>query len=469
MKPVVTTMLMAVIAFATSAAAWYFYPRIEVQREVVRSQLLTEEEAFEPRDVRKVKIEQFDRSTNSPTEFELRLDSGSWVIPGSRNYPANNNERVAAVVSAFRDREILETVSDNKDDHEEYGVLDISELGATGLGAGTVLTFEGRNRKKLARMIVGASPDGKPGQRYVRLAGQPQIYVIEFDSSVMTTTFSDWVDGSLIIVGGKQMTPQQFLSQVDHVSVDLYYQDTGGDATRKTSYRMIARQDDQNQWFYDLWKPDAAQQLPDEPTVANQPINLQTLSNLISKVFRVNLRNVARKQETAALDLAGPKPAQPASHFDSLRNFGFYHRGFDMGQHQFDSAAGEVTIAYRFGLKTRVNVGTLDVDVAGGGNINRYLMLTASVDPSLVPEPQKPDAGDADAESESAEGENQESADDRQRQYQAQLNQRKANLETANQLAKSFNQVHADWVYVVPDDEIQRLLPPADSWGKPQN
>jgi len=461
-------MLMALLAVVTSAAAWYFYPQIEAQQvEAERTQLLTESDAFEPRDIRKVRIEQFDRSRNRPTEFEMRFVNGSWVIPAHGDYPANNSERVPEILVAFRDKEVLETVSDKKEDHEKYGVLDTSETGATGLGAGTVLTFEGRNRKRLGQMIVGSSPEGNPEQRYVRLAGQPQIYVVEFDSSILTTNFADWVDGGLIRLG--DVTSEQLVNQIDHVNIDLYFQDSNKNAKRKNVYRARIKQAFNGDWNYEIWTPDDDQGMSDEATSSGtiRGEQLKSLSGLVSKVYQVSLRNVARKQESAAIDLAGPKESQPASHFDSLRNFGFYHAGFGSGQHLFDSAAGELEIGYRMGLVSHVNIGTLDVDVSGAGgseNINRFVMLTASVDPTIIPEPEKPgQSGNSEDENS---GGNQESAEDQNRNYQAAMQQRDAALALASQLAKSYNQLHADWVYVLPDDAIQRLMPPLDSWVK---
>jgi hypothetical protein len=476
-KPIITTLVMGVVAMATSAAAWYFYPRIETTEEVVREKLLTEEQAFEPRDVRVVRIEQFDRANNNPVEFEFRLESGSWVIPSRNNYPANNTERVAAAVNSLREKEILEVVSDNKDDHEEYGVLELSELGSTGLGAGTVLTWEGRNRKRLGRLIVGTSPEGNESQRYVRLAGQPQIYIVEFDPGVLTTEFADWVDGQLIRVGGDRMP-----ELISHIDVSLYYRDQDG--RKKFNYQARIRRSEDNRWLYDLWRPDAEKNIPEQPDLADQPVNLATLGRLVQQLTGFPLQDVARKQETAALDLADPAESQPASHFDALKTRGFYHSGFAMGQHRFDAAAGEITIAFRFGMEVRLYVGSMaGLGVTGGGKINRSLMLTSRVDPSLVPEPEKPGAvspaagqpdpaaaetGD-ETTAEAATDQEPAVSDEEQRQYQAALKQRTDLLETAARESRSFNQVHADWIYVVPDESISNLFPPAESWPAKSN
>ena len=471
MKPIVTTIAMAFVALATSVAAWYFYPRIETREEVVREQLLTEEEAFLPGDVRRVTIQQFDRDSNSPVEFEFRMESGSWVLPRHGNYPANNAERVAAAIRVMNDKEVLEVVSDNKDDHEEYGVLDLTEVGATGLGAGTVLEFEGTNRKRLGKMIVGRSPEGNDSQRYVRLAGQPQIYIIDFDPSVLTTQFPDWVDGRLVNVGNEQVSLPDLIQEIN---VDLYFRDQDG--TNKTSYRARIRPTEDNRWLYDLWQPDAENNIAAEPTMADQQVNLQTLRRLVEQLMAFEIRDVDKKQETPAQDLAEPDADQPASHFESLTSRGFYHAGFDKGQHQFDAAAGEITISLRFGMEIRLYMGSMYVmGVSGAGEIDRYLMLTANVNADLVPQPEKTtaddeatsddaDAGDATTEEDSAEA----TQDEAERQYQTALRRRNELLDLAAKQSRSFNQIHADWIYVIPDEAISRLFPSADEWKSPE-
>ncbi len=455
MKPLVTTMFMAFLALVSSAAAWYFFPKVEQQQaEADRTQLLTEEEVFETRDIRKIKIERYDRASNNASEFELRFEDGRWVVPSRQGYLANNRDRIAKAALALRDKEVLDTVSDKKDDHEQYGVLDFSELGASRLGAGTVLTFEGRNRERLAKLIVGASPEGEPNQRYVRLAGQPKIYIVEFDSDVLTTNFSDWVDGNLFKIGGSQLAPAQYIQQLQSITVDLYYQDSTGVKSRKWTYRTKLSQTGSD-WQQDIWVADNDQKLPDEPTLKDQGVSRAVLASMLSQLFNGSpLSDVTSKLESPAFDLAEPKKSQPASHFDSLKNFGFFYTGFEDDQHKFDSAGGKITIAYRYGMESTIYIGSPpSVDISSGGKINRFVMLTANMKPSLIPMPAKP--GDQPIE----EGAEARSQEDLERDYQTVLKQREQVLKSAEQLTKNYNEAHAGWVYMIPDEAIQLFFP----------
>ena len=459
MKATATTLLMGIIALLSVAVAWMYYPRIEVQDEVVRETLLAEEDFFEPVDVKSIKIANFDRNTNSPAELELQLEDGSWNIREHESYPANNIPLVAEAVTALRDKKVLDVVSDNKDDHESYGVLELSEMGSTGLGVGTVITYAGKNDKQLAKLIVGRSPEREPGQRFVRLAGQPQIYTVEFNPEILTSNFSDWVDGKLVNVGGGQIPLPNL---IEYVLVDMYFRDQSSD--KKYNYRAKVRRSEDAGWVYDLWEPDENKQISAEPTEEALPAREFTLANLLKQVLVVEIEDVIRKQQAAAVDLANPNETQPATHFDSLKERGFFHTGFNNGQHQFEAAAGSITIALRIGMEIHIYVGNMTgLGGSGSGKISRALMLSASYNPELFPMPKE-------ADFENASGENaeddaaQEAEGDPKRDYQVALKEREEALEYAKQEVRAFNQLHADWIYEVPDESVSLLLPVADAW-----
>ncbi len=451
MKPIITTAFMALLAFLCCAGAWYYYPKIEVSQVTERKQLLREEESFETRDVRRIKVEQYDRTRNSKTEFELQFEQGSWVIPSKSGFPAGNSDRVPTLVTALLDKEVLELVSDEKNDHEKYGVLELEEAGAGGVGVGTVLTFEGRKREELGKLIVGQTPKDEKGQRYVRLAGQPHIYIIDFDDTVLTTALSDWTDGDLL-----RMDPRISLNdQVEYFEVDSYFVEQGeSGAAKKHAYRARIYVKDGN-WVYDFWAANENQSLPSEPTEKALPVNVsETLTRFVSQLKGFAIRDVVKKQPAAAQDLSSPKESQAASHFRSMAGQGFFHNGFDFGQHQFDSATGEITVAYRFGMQTKMFIGDFaGLDIANGNQFNRFLLVTAEKNPDLIPVPEEP-SGDGTEE-------NQEEA---ARKYQQEVNRRKELLKGAEQGFQALNQIHADWIYVVSEDVVSNLLPPADSW-----
>ncbi len=90
-------------------------------------------------------------------------------------------------------------------------------------------------------------------------------------------------------------------------------------------------------------------------------------------------------------------------------------------------------------------------------------MLSASYNPELFPMPKE-------ADFENASGENveddaaQEAEGDPKRDYQVALKEREEALEYWKQEVRAFNQLHADWIYEVPDESVSLLLPVADAW-----
>ena len=479
MKSLLVTLSMGLIALVASAFAWYFYPSIEVQEIADREYLVPETQAFDSSSVRRFKIETYDKRNVS--QIELVLNRGRWEIPSSDNFLAGNAERVALAINAMSDRKILELVSDQQDDHVTYGVLELSEAGPTGLGLGSMITLEGRNRQTLGQMIVGNPTTANPEHRYVRLPGQPQIYIVEFDDRVLTTGFADWTDGDLLGFGPQ---PPNMTQLIDHIDIDYYFIDPdkiGSDGPRKHVYRARIQFDpEQGMWVYDLWKPaEGSSELPDEPTVTGGTVDARadgTLGSFVRQMLRFALKDVAKKPRQVAQELTNPVEQGSDARFDAMHRFGFRAAGFEFGQHQFEAAAGEVTIALRNGLQNRLFIGNLaSMDVTGGANINRFLMVTADFDESLMPLPPNPDeepeAGDDEGETSSGEsgesGEQEMSLEDRRRQYQTRMNQRKQIGEVAQQQVRTLNQIHADWVYVISEDAVEALFPPAESWEMP--
>ncbi len=447
MKPFVNTLAMAIIAVIASVLAWQYFPKNEVGETNVKigQPLLEGDTAYETGDVYRVAIQRYDRELDTAKDIELSRVSGSWVIPEKNDFLASNAERISGVIDSLRDKKILDMPSDQQNDHEEFGVVDLTEAGASRTGVGTMLTLEDSRRNPLARIIVGKAADDS-SKRFVRFPGQPQIYVIDFDESLLSTEFNDWVDGDLLRFGNQQVQLQQLLESME---IDYYFIDprkTG--AERKPTWVYKARiYPVDGQWRYDLWMPNDQQQLDSEPSITGAALNVDTLRNLFGVVLSFPLRDVQRKPAVAAVDLADPKADSPVAHFDWLATRGFQVAGFEYGQHLFDSLAGEIRLHYRNGNVDTLAIGDLaGLDMQNRSNINRFLLVTCGVDESLMPEPAKPDDGNAD--------------DDALRDYQKQLNQRNETLEIARERARSLNQVHADWLYVIPQDAVIELFPP---------
>ena len=144
---------MGIVAMLSCGAAYYFYPK--VYRESGGSRLNQPLfESYENSNVRYIKIDRFDPEKNGITKLHLALVGGRWVIPAKNNFPAGNAARVAAAIDCLKDRNILEEVSDQQQDHEEYGVVELT-MATDGEGTGTTVTLEDRNHQPIGSLIVG--------------------------------------------------------------------------------------------------------------------------------------------------------------------------------------------------------------------------------------------------------------------------------------------------------------------------
>lgn len=502
MKPFIMTLLMAIIACVASVVAWNYSPRNEVG--VINTRigeiLLTresategtaiatdaeDEAAYDSNDIYRISIERYDRELDSPRKIEIARERGSWVIPDKFEFLASNAQRISGVIDSLKQKRILDMPSDKQDDHEEYGVVELGANDAVSrVGIGTTLTLEDARRNTVAQVIIGkATPD--PAQRFVRIPGQPQVYVIEFDPDLLSTEFSDWVDGDLLRFGNQSSRLGEIIESIE---IDYYFFDSrnlASDASRTYVYRASIYPSGER-WLYDVWPANAQQKLDEQPAITGAEINLATLGELLNEVVEFKLRDVQKKSTSAALDLANPAESNLPSHFEWLNSRGYRHAGFANGQHQFESLAGSIRLRFRNGNIDTLSIGDLaGVDMQNRSNINRYLLVTCGINESMFPMPVMPTTGNAgepgsdDPGSEAADGEAADPGaevpadpvvqedDDARREYQKRLNERTKALEQANGRAKNLNQIHAEWLYVISQDSVNKMFPPLNALAKP--
>ncbi len=511
MKPFIMTLLLAIGACVSGVIAWRYSPKNEVGETNSRigEILLTKdaenagpllptesdhESAYDSNDVYRIKVERYDRELDSPKKIEISRERGSWVIPDKYEFLASNAQRISGVIDSLRQKRILDMPSDQQNDHEEFGVVELGASDASRSGVGTTLILEDTRRNTLARVIIG-KPAADPAQRFVRIPGQPQIYVIEFDQNLLSTEFSDWIDGDLLRFGNQR---NQLGEMIESIEIDYYFIDPrklATDATRTYVYRARIYPAGER-WLYDVWPADSEQKLVDRPLARGAEINLATLGEFLGEIVAFKLRDVQKKSASAAQDLAAPAESNPADHFDWLVSRGYRHAGFTNGQHQFDSLAGCIRIRYRNGNVDTLAIGDLaGVDMQNRSNINRFLLVSCGVDETMLPMPVNPGAGNSDdsssheAAAESAnepvEGEaagsgaaetaavdaksvEQVQEDDAAlREYQKRLNDRKTAMDQANGRARNLNQIHADWLYVISQNAVNKLFPSIESLAKP--
>src|SRR5215207_2980609 len=153
-----------------------------------------------PEVAKRLRIVRFDPDTATPREFEVAEQNGLWSIPSKDNYPADAAKQMAEAANSLIERKILGVVGSNATEHEQYGVIDPMQpkLEPGQKGIGTRVTMSDEGGKPVVDLIVGKAVRDAERQRYVRLAGQDVVYVIEIDPSKLSTSFEDWIEKDLL-------------------------------------------------------------------------------------------------------------------------------------------------------------------------------------------------------------------------------------------------------------------------------
>lgn len=185
-------MLAILVALATRPRS------VEVDQESMVDQNLTKKFS-NPDDAKSLRIVRFDEDTATLREFEVAEKDGLWTIPSKEGYPADGQRQMAEAATQLMDRKVLQVVSQNAGDHQQYGVIDpLSKIEAGAKGVGSRVTMSDINNQPLVDLIIGKEVKGTNGQHYVREAGRDLVYAIEIDPAKLSTSFEDWIEKDLL-------------------------------------------------------------------------------------------------------------------------------------------------------------------------------------------------------------------------------------------------------------------------------
>lgn len=442
-----TTLLMAIVAAVSSACAAYFYPWPEavVVSEAVNQPLFDD---YDTRSVRSIRLTQYNSQRNELEQLQVHRRGERWVLPQHQNFVANRGSQVSAAVNSLLNRIVLEKKSDDQQDHLEYGVVDPVKFESTPnrSALGQKIVLADRNKQELASLIVGAPLKSDPRglKRYVRIPGQPGVYVIEFDPNALNMNFPAWVDSNLL-----QFTNETPLKDVtiEHYRIDPQ---KIADGQRQPIYEARL-QIENRQLDIQLKVADDEGELK---SVEVNTLQSQQVRSVVRSIIDLAFTDVRAKDDDVAKLLANPDKASEPADFASTQPFGFRATEFENNAWQFDAVGGEVAVRTEDGVVITILVGAIDTNSRNSSlKLNHYLMLVAGLDESLVPMPEK----DSDDSKESASGENSDAEPDKT--YLRKVAARDQILATARQRAAALNKMHADWYYIVTEDLVNSLIP----------
>lgn len=444
-SPVVRTLLIAIVAAISSLVAAYFYPW---QEAVVQSEVLGEP-LFEPYGagaVRSIRIEKFDIDRNGLDLIQLDRIGEKWVIPSRENFVATNAFQISLVTSSLNETTILEERTDEKQDHLKYGVVDPSDYADTPnrSALGTKIILEGRNRAKLASLIVGRRVGADPGQSgrplgpgkyFVRIPGQPSVYVVDFNPAALRTDFRRWVDANLF-----QFNDSIPISRIA-VKDSRIDSKTMNPLTRKDNYRAVF----------------AAGQAPSVEVKSENtwkkitmiPEISERLTVIVQQMQAIGMTDAVRKKPELAKLFKSPKPDSTQTDFDSLKPYGFLFSEFNHSTYHFDSVGGELEIDFETGVSISLYIGSIaEKSSTDDLRLGHYVIMVAGVNEEAFPVPTQP-----------LEVEDPDESEAQTRAYLRQVAAREEKIKSAHQRASELNQQYGDWIYVVPEDVIDAIRP----------
>jgi len=431
---------LAVGWFASRPAPTTFGPADEIGKQFFP-------DFTDPQKVAAAEIIDFDSTSDTKHDLQVARVDGDWEInPDKQGYPEVNAERLAEVVNAVSDLKKLSVVSDDRSQHRDFGVVDPgseAELkeGTEGVGKRVDLLDDGR--RALVKLIIGKADDKNAKLHYVREPDRDRVYRTEIEADKLSSRFDDWVPADLLGASGGDLR---------YVAVNDYGIDLGQEkkapvvqggvmflppATLEQIYRAKAvlakKPSTKPDATSDVWQVEDFQTYDKdkkafverklEPT---EEVESFKLSDLGRNLGGIKIVDVVKKPKVLAEDLAGDvdfltNAASPVrKDRDSITELIAY--GFRPTQSRTGDEArlicfeGEMTVGFANGVEYLLRFGDITGKGRGaeaeqkdeakpddaanaekptdgaaeGANTapNRYVMVTARFNDSLIPKPQ---------------------------------------------------------------------------------
>lgn len=395
-----------------------------------------------PNEAASLEVIEFDGDTAEARPFKVTNQKGLWTIPSHHNYPADGEEQLAKTAAALIAIEKEDVRSGGTTAHEEAGVVDPLDVGATSLkGRGKRVTIRGENEQVLADLIVGKELENRPGFRFVRLPDQKRIYVTKIETEI-SNDFADWIEKDLL---------KAARSDIDRIYIKDYSIDERTFMVDQRDTVSLKKED--TEWELD--------RVPRGKELDTSVINdmLDALDEL--KIVGVRPKPQGLSQSLTSADDEGMRISQ--SDLRSLQSKGFYFSR----EGTLLSNEGELEIRTKegvwytlrfgelvFGQGEEISAGTgTEEGGSQGPGENRYLFITTSFDPKTFPEPAPP----GNLEFQDKEESEWTEADRRNKELHDAHQEWKEKVEKGKETSAKLNRRFAGWYYVIPSEAYDKV------------
>lgn len=399
-----TLTFFAIAAVACAAAYWAQPTTADFDVETLEGTELTE--PFDDEKAKRMKIVRFDEDSATLTEFEVAEENGVWSIPSKGGYPADAERQMAEATTGVMDREILNVVSNNAGDHEQFGVIDPTspKLTAGQTGVGKRVTLYDEKDDPLVDIVIGKPVKNSENQHYVRNANYDAVYVVEINPEDFSTTFEDWIEDDLL----KLSTLDIKKVRLNDYSAEMF--NAGGsigvDLNRRADM-TLSYDDSESEWTPVVLKQAADERgrTMEEFTLSeNQALDDAKLNQLKNALDDLRIVDVNKKPAGLSANLkAGESFMNDLEAQLSLIQRGFAPTRTETGEVEILSSEGEVIASMKDGVEYVLRFGNLQLSAseetpsataAGEGAaddqeaVNRYMFVMARFNEDLIERPE---------------------------------------------------------------------------------
>ncbi len=369
----------------------------------------------------RLEIVTFDEDFGELRRFSVgkHKETGQWSIDPDQ-YPADNQEQLVEALTSLTGLKVIGVHSEVQEDQEACQVVepDIDELSTVSSGVGTLVTVRDKTNSAMVSLVIGKKISEEENKRYVRLPDNNVIYVVDVDTSSLSTDFKDWIETDLLD-----------LASLDIRSVLL--KDYALIPTSQGRLQMQMKSDINLGWNTEesAWElVSMVQYKENEPSetalLDDEELNSQTLNDLKFSLDELEIESVKKKPEGLGADLGVDSSlANNVEGLRSLQELGFFPVQNQQGDGiELLSANGEMHVSLQTGVQYVIRFGEIVADIsAEAEDIQRYMVVTAMLDESMLvpptlepetpPEPETPAEPEAEPPADPAAEEKDEAAD----------------------------------------------------------
>lgn len=376
------TLIYLAVAAITVTLAVVTYPWIqpaEPSQEINKP--LFDPDKLTPDAVAALEIVRYEPENDRMFDFMVERNAkGIWTIPSSDGYPADASQQMKDAVTGLGALTIVDVIPDAESQFADYGVIEPERAAveAGQRGVGVLLRLRDVNRDVVASAIIGNQDEDRPELRFVRKPGQPLIYVVEYDPSVLKTDFRDWIEKDLLQ-----------LNSVDIAQVRVNdYQLFPEEPLIRPRYRADLKSEG-TRWSLASFLEFDEKGTPTERTIGpTEELNNVRLNKLASTLDTLEIIDVVRKPEGLGSDLSA---AETNEQLLSLASRGFVPVERTRGVYELLSANGEMTVSTRDGVRYMLRFGNIrSTEASAEAALDRFMMVSVSLDESAFPMPEPP-------------------------------------------------------------------------------